>query len=195
MTKGKVNHKISTIAVSNIIPEATKAVQRFVKGSSQYRTLPYFGSHITLDDLVMDAVEKVIRANPMYLTKSYVWVAARCVCIDSLQRKKLPWAASDKVNPTLFDPETGAKSSLEELIEGDSYDYLSELEEEMRTYISKEQVVLYDHLLTGKMYVEIAELMGISLRTLERQVQELKWLFEFILTDRDPDTNPDSALF
>lgn len=187
--------KISTITTAELIPEATKAVQKFVKGSSTSRTLPYFGSHITLDDLVMDAVEKVIKANPMYLTKSYVWIAAKCVCIDKLQQKKLPWVSADRVNPTLFDEETTAKSSLEELLEGDAYDEMETMDGYLRACISEDQIKLYDALLSGKMYIEIAENLGISLRTLERQVQELKWTFEFLLTEEDPDTKVTSLLF
>ena len=82
---------LSTISTKDIIPEATKAVHRFLKNRNNNKTLPYFGSHLSIEDLVMDAVEKVIRANPMYLTKSYVWVAAKCVCIDKLQQKKFHW--------------------------------------------------------------------------------------------------------
>ncbi len=191
----KAKYQVSTITTSQIIPEATKAVQRFIKGSSVSRTLPYFGSHITLDDLVMDAVEKVIRANPMYLTKSYVWVAARCVCIDLLQKKKLAWAASDKVNPTVGSLSDGPKVPLEELLEGDANDGLADTEEYLRSCVSKEQGILLDALLTGKMYIEIAEDLGISLRTLERQVQELKWTFEYLITEEDPDINAHSLLF
>jgi len=195
-TKGtKVYPKISTITVDRIIPEATNAVQRFIKGSSVYRTLPYFGSHITLDDLVMEAVEKVIRANPRYLTKSYVWVAARCVCIVKLQQKKLAWATSDKVNPTLGDSEDGPKVSLEELLEGDSYDHIEDTFDNFRSYLDTSQLELLEGLLKGHMYVEIAEDLGISLRTLERQVQELKWMLEYIVTGIDPDTNEHSLLF
>lgn len=187
--------RVSTIKPHEIIPEATRAIQRFVKSTNTNRILPYFGSHITLDDLVMDTCEKVISANPMYLTKSYVWVAARCVCIDHLQRKKLPWLPSDKVNPTLFDPETEAKSSLEELIEGDAYDYLTDLEDEVEKYLGEDLKAVYRELLTGKMYVEIAEDLDISLRTLERRVHELKWVLEYILTGEDPYEKTHPVLF
>ncbi len=48
------------------------------------------------------------------------------------------------------------------------------------------QLKIYNELLKNKMYIEIAETLGISLRTLERQVQELKWLCEYLLTEEDP---------
>lgn len=188
-------YQVSTIKVSQIIPEATKAVRKFIKGSSVHRTLPYFGSHITMDDLIMDSVEKVIRANPVYLTKSYVWVAARCVCIDSMQKKKLPWSTADHHNPTFRHTEDGPKVPLEELMEGDANDRLKETEEELRSYLSEPQCALLDALLSGKMYIEIAEDLKISLRTLERQIQELKWNLEYIVTGVDPETNQHSLLF
>lgn len=187
--------KVSTITVNDIIPQATKAVQRFIKGSSISRTLPYFGSHITLDDLVMETAEKVVRANPMYLTKSYVWTAAKCVCIDKLQQKKLPWAPSDQVNPSTFDPESGPKERLEELLEGDAYDHTDDILDEYRGYLSGLQNSILDELLTGKMYIEVADTLDISLRTLERQVQEIKWFFEFLCTGMDPADNKVSTFF
>lgn len=187
--------RISTITAAAIIPEATKAIQRFCRTTSTTRTMPYFGSHMTLDDLVMDTAEKVIKANPMYLTKSYVWMAARCVCIDKLQQKKLPWIAADKVNPTLYDNEEGARTPLEELVPGNTHDIMGDLEIEMKDYLGEDQIELYEGLLEGKMYVEIAENLGVSLRTLERQIQELKWMFEYILVGVDPDTNIHSSLF
>lgn len=180
---------ISTITPDQIIPEATRAVQKFVKGKSFSRILPYFGPHYTMDDLIMDAAEKVIRANPMYLTKSYVWIAARCVCIDLMNKKKVPMVPQTAVDLD------GEPISLEDLLEGDIYDHAEDLQEWLYGCLSDEQQVLLAHLLEGRMYVEIAEKMSISLRTLERKVQELKWTIEFLLTENDPDTNPHSYLF
>ena len=80
-----------------------------------------------------------------------------------------------------------AKVALEELMIGDTYDFIEPLEDYLKSCLSAEQTELYDGLLSGKMYVEIAENLGVSLRTLERQVQELKWLFEYLITEEDPD--------
>lgn len=180
--------KVSTITSDQIIPEATKAVKRFVKGGSYSRTLRYFGTHYTLDDLVMDAVEKVVRANPMYLTKSYVWIAARCVCLDLMNRKKLQ-------HVTITPDDDEDETPIEELMEGDIYDHTSDTHQYITSALNEVQQELLKKLLEGKMYADIAKELGISLRTLERQIQELKWTIEFLLTEQDPDTNTHSLLF
>jgi DNA-directed RNA polymerase specialized sigma24 family protein len=173
---------LSTITASDIVPEATKAIKRFLKGSKSQQVL---GTPYQIEDLAMDAAEKVIRANPMYLTKSYVWIAARCVCINVLNKKSI-----NVVDPVLED-----ELSLEDLMEGDTHNHMGDLHKEIRGYLSEEQLAILDLLLEGHMYVVIAEKTNVSLRTLERQVQELKWTIEYLLTENDPDTNNHSYLF
>ena len=174
---------LSTITASDIIPEATKAVHRFLKGSKSHQVL---GTPYSIDDMVMDTAEKVIRANPMYLTKSYVWIAARCVCISHLNKRYLQTSDLTSEDDEL---------SLEDLMEGDTHDHMNDLHKEIRSYLSEEQVRILDLLLEGHMYVVIAEKTNVSLRTLERQVQELKWTVEYLLTENNPDTNKHSYLF
>ena len=177
---------ISTIKIQDIIPEATKAIERYTKRKDVHTTLYRYDTHITVDDLVMDTVEKVVKANPQYLTKTYVWLAAKSVCINRTQRKKL---ATVPCLPS-FSQEDACPTPLEEEIPGDTYDILSDLLEYLVESLDKDEYKLLSTLLDGKMYVEIAETLKISLRTLERRVQELKWKLEYLLTEIDPDIDP-----
>jgi len=180
---------LSTITSNQIIPEARKAVIKFTKSKAGNKILPYFGSHYTQEDLVMDAVEKVVRANPLYLTKSYVHIAARCVCIDLMNRKKIHFTPQTAVDLD------GEPVSLEDLLEGDIHDHAKDLHKWLYGCMSEQQQLIMTKLVEGKMYVDIAQDLGMSLRTLERQMQELKWTVEYLLTDNDPDNNPHSYLF
>ena len=136
----------------------------------------------------MDACEKVVRANPMYITKTYVRIAARCVCIDKLKSKKV---AQYHVRPFFEDPED---HNLEESLVGNVEDPMADMEIMIRASMDPMQQKIYAGLLAGKMYIDIAESLKISLRTLERQIQELKWLCEYLLIGIDPDTNKHSLL-
>ena len=179
---------LSTITASDIIPEATKAIKRFLKGSKNVLGTPY-----QVEDLAMDAAEKVIRANPMYLTKSYVWIAARCVCINTLNKKRVTLV--NNVIPETQNCEWPDELNIEDLLEGDTHDHMGDLHESIRGCLSEDQIRILDLLLEGHMYVVIAEKTNVSLRTLERQVQELKWTIEYLLTEIDPMSNKHSYLF
>jgi RNA polymerase sigma factor (sigma-70 family) len=178
--------KLSTIKIADIIPEATKAISRYTKRSDVHTTLFRYDTHLTTDDLVMDTVEKVVKANPQYLTKTYVWLAAKSVCINRCNRKKLATIPS----LPMFSHEDSCPTPIEEELPGDTHDILTDLLEYLVVDLDKNEKKLLDALLEGKMYVEIAEKLKISLRTLERQVQELKWKLEYLLTEVDPDINP-----
>lgn len=182
-----LNKQISTISSGEIYEQALLGVKKFIGKKSDSQTLPYFGSHVSLEDLAMDAVEKVVRANPMYITKTYVRMAARCVCIDKLKSKKL---TTYHIQPLEDD-----NTSLEDSVIGSAEDELTELESMVRSAMDPLQQKIYDELLGNKMYIEIAEKLNISLRTLERQVQELKWLCEYLLLETDPEDNKHSLLF
>lgn len=177
---------ISTIKTKDIIPEATKAIERYTKRSDPNVTLFRYDTHISTEDLVMDTVEKVIKADPKYLTKTYVWLAAKSVCINRTQRRKL-----DTI-PCLpaFYHEDGTSIPLEEEIPGDTQDVLLNLEVFLRDTLSPDENKLLDTLLNGRMYADMADSLGISVRTLERRVHELKWKTEYLLTEVDPDENP-----
>lgn len=178
--------KISTIQIKDIIPEATKAVERYTKRSDPSVTLYVYDTHISTEDLVMDTVEKVIKANPVYLTKTYVWLAAKSVCINRSAKKKL-----DTV-PVLpaFTEEDSVTTPIEEELPQDTHDYLQDLFDYLAESLDSKETKLLSLLLEGKMYAEVAEKLGISLRTMERRVQELKWKTEFLLTEVDPDIEP-----
>tara|TARA_R110002124_G_scaffold280928_1_gene454704 strand:- start:5090 stop:5638 length:549 start_codon:yes stop_codon:yes gene_type:complete len=177
---------LSTITVADIIPEATKAISRYTKRSDTHITLFKYDTHITTDDLIMDTAEKVVKANPQYLTKTYVWLAAKSVCINRMNRKKLNTVPA---LPT-FHQEDSCPTPLEEEIPGDTYDILSDLQEFLVESLGDEENELLTELLKGRMYVEIAETLQVSLRTLERRVQELKWKTEYLMTEVDPDVSP-----
>lgn len=177
---------ISTITTKDIIPEATRAIERYTKRSDPHVTLYRYDTHITVDDLVMDTVEKVVRANPKYLTKTYVWLAAKSVCINRCHRKKLETIPARP----MFEEEDGFATALEEEIPGDTRDYLGELAEFLHGSLDTEENSLLDLLLEGHMYQEIAEKLKISLRTLERRIHELKWKTEYLLTEVDPEIEP-----
>lgn len=178
--------QLSTITVKDIIPEATRAIERYTKRSDPSVTLFKYDTHMTIEDLVMDTAEKVIKANPKYLTKTYVWLAAKSVCINRMNRKKL---ITFPVVPP-FEFEDGVATPIEEELPGDTRDYLEELQEFLAEGLPKDDQILLSLLLKGKMYAEIAEKLGISLRTLERRIQDLKWKTEYLLTEVDPDVEP-----
>ncbi len=176
---------ISTISTADIIPEATKAIARYTKRRDPSVTLFKYDTHVTVEDLVMDTVEKVIRANPVYLTKTYVWLAAKSTCINRSQKRKLDTIPSYPA----FSEDSDMFTPLEEEIPGDTYDILNDLHEYLVEFLSEDENELLSTLLKGKMYVETAEILGVSLRTLERRIHELKWKTEFLLTEVDPSTN------
>lgn len=177
---------ISTISVKDIIPEATKAIERYTKRSDPSVTMFKYDTHITVEDLVMDTVEKVIKANPVYLTKTYVWLAAKSVCINRALKRKL-----DTV-PCLpmFSEEDDSATPIEHELPGDTHDYLKDLHVYLKDSLSEDENELLELLLKGKMYAEIAEDLGVSLRTLERRIHELKWKTEYLLTEVDPEVQP-----
>lgn len=177
---------LSTITTQDIIPEATKAIERYTKRSDPHVTLFRYDTHISVDDLVMDTVEKVVKANPKYLTKTYVWLAAKSVCINRTQRKKLDTIPS----LPLFSEDDSVCTPIEEEVPGDTYDILSDLHEFLKDSLLEDENELLNLLLKGKMYAEIAEDLGISLRTLERKIHELKWKTEYLLTEIDPEIDP-----
>lgn len=177
---------MSTITVADIIPEATRAIERYTKRSDPHSILTRYDTHLSTEDLVMATVEKVVKANPQYLTKTYVWVAARSVCINQCQRKRIDTV--DSVHP--FTYEDGVTHSLEDELEGDAYNHVDDIYLDLLKVLQPDELELLYHLLDGKMYVDIAETLGISLRTLERKVQELKWKTEYLITEEDPDVNP-----
>ena len=182
-----LNKQVSTITTGDLYEQAMIGVKKFVGKKGDSQTLPYFGSHVSLEDLAMDAVEKVVRANPMYITKTYVRLAARCVCINKLKSKKLE---TYHIAPLEDD-----NTSLEDSLIGDVACSMDSLEQLLMEAMDPMQQKIYSLLLENKMYAEIAEILSISLRTLERQVQELKWLCEYLLLETDPDTNHHSILF
>lgn len=170
--------QISTITIKDLIPEATRAIERYTKRSNTSSILQKYDTHLTTDDLVMETVEKVIKANPQYLTKTYVWLSAKSVCINRCQKKRI---ITIDVLPTQSGDESFEPSLEQELI-GDSYDHISDLYSDLLSRLSPEELELLEALLEGQMYVVIAENLGISLRTLERRVQELKMKTEDILS-------------
>ena len=176
--------KISTITTKDILPLALAYVKRFSKCTDQAALMRYFGSHSSIEDLAMDAVEKVVRANPIYLTKSYVRLAARCVCIDALYRNKLPQV---EIN-ALIEWETGDSGPIEESVVGDAYDHIADLEEYLLSAMSPQETLVYRGLQSRKMYVEVAEDLRLSLRTFERQVRDLKWKIQYLLLEEEPTT-------
>ena len=115
--------KLSTIKIADIIPEATKAINRYTKRSDVHTTLFRYDTHLTTDDLVMDTVEKVVKANPQYLTKTYVWLAAKSVCINRCNRKKL---ATVPCLP-MFSNEDSCPTPIEEELPGNTHDILTDL--------------------------------------------------------------------
>jgi len=187
----------STITVADIVPVAQKYTELFIKGLHKHRLLRYLSPFYTLEDVTMDAVERVIKANPMYLTKSYVRTAVNCTCLDLIRKHKLPWSEHSyraPADPTKGGTITSAPSDtdhdgpamrIEETIEGDIYDILKDLEEEVRTYLGPLETQVLDGLLSRKLYIEIAADMGIAVRTLERHVNELKWKLYKILKEED----------
>jgi len=176
---------ISTISTADIIPEATKAIHKYTKRSDPHVTLFKYDTHVTVDDLVMDTVEKVLKANPKYLTKTYVWLAAKSTCINRSQKRKLD---TIPCAPVFSDDSDSTTTPLEEGLPGDTYDILDDLHEYLKEHLGTEENQLLDHLLQGKLYAETAETLGISLRTLERRIHELKWKTEYLLTEVNPDS-------
>lgn len=175
-------HELSTIKAEDILPIAEAYVKKFTKRSDDSTLMRYFGSHVTLEDLSMDAVEKVVRANPLYLTRAYVRMAARCVCIDALYKNKVPQVEIQ----SLVTWEEGDSGPIEESVTGDSYDHLADVEEFLETTMSEQELRVFKGLQSRKMYVEIAQDLGLSLRTFERQVRDLKWKVTYLLTEEEP---------
>ena len=95
------------------------------------------------------------------------------------------------VKPFFEDPED---HNLEESLVGNIEDPIADLETMLLSAMDPLQQKIYQQLLQNKMYIEISEVLKIPLRTLERQVQELKWLCEYLLIEIDPDTNKHSLL-
>lgn len=181
-----MNTQVSTISLLDLIPEATRAIERYTKRGNKDSILTRYDTHLSTEDLVMEAVEKVLKANPQYLTKTYVWLAAKSVCINRCQRKRI--ITVDATNP--FGPDADDYPVLEHEIPGDIYVSLGDTLEHLLSHLSTEETELLGYLAEGILYVSIAETLGVSLRTLERRVADLKWKVEYLLTEEDPDINP-----
>lgn len=166
----------------SLYPTALYFVKQFVKGSNNQRILRHFLGYETLDDVAMDVVVKVLNANPNYLTKGYIKIAAKCVCINKLKKKQVPWAEIK----ALFD-ENNNEVSLEDLIESEPLYTVAELEEQILEFLGEEERETYDALLTNQHYPELAHSLGVSTRTLERRVHDLKYKLHFILNEEDPE--------
>jgi len=182
-----LNKRVSTVETKDIIKIATKAFEKLINGSQNHVLRRHFGTHYTIEDLVMDTVEKVVRANPMYLTRSYIYTAARCVFIDLLYKKRKlttvenPMIAEIEDVTAFNDPSDPNKGTLESLLIGDSYDYISELEEYVLNNLEEKELELYLILLQHNLYADVAKQLDVSVRTLERQVRLLKDRVEEIL--------------
>lgn len=161
---------LSTISVKDIIPVATYAAQFYTRKPANDTLLRNYGSHVSLEDLIMDAVEKVLRMNPVYLTKAYVFLAVRCTLIDAGLKKKLD------VVETEDDP-------LEDTIEANE-DSILELEALIEDFLTEDEKEVYEAVANAELYAAIAENLGISVRTLERRVHELKKKVKYILEDQ-----------
>ena len=145
----------------------------------------------------MDVVEKVLKCNPTYLTKAYVRIVTKCVCINKLNKKTITqYEHFDKVSVTnseaygtdltvFFDAEDIVKP-IEHILAGDAYDILKELEEFILPCLGKTERETYDAMMSEGFYPELAENLGISTRTLERRVHDLKYKLTYILTEEDP---------
>ena len=176
------SHDLSTIGTEDLMPIAKAYVKKFTKKTDGNTLMRYFGSHVSIDDLTMDAVEKVVRANPMYITASYVRLAARCVCIDALYKNKIPQVEIQ----SLMTFEDGDAGPIEESIEGDIYDFMGEQEAFLETTMGPEELSIFKGLQSRKMYIEIAEDLNLSLRTFERKVRDLKWKVTYLLMEEEP---------
>ena len=110
-------------------------------------------------------------------------MAARCVCIDALYKNKIPQVEIQ----SLVTFEDGNSGPIEESLEGDTYDYMSDVEAFLETTMSEQELAIFKGLQSRKMYVEIAEDLNLSLRTFERQVRDLKWKITYLLTEECPD--------
>lgn len=161
---------IPTVEYSELFDLCLKAVKRFVKGSNDKRLLRYFGSHYTLDDLAMEAVEKIVKANPQYLTRSYVNMASKCACIDRLQQPKLPWQDV----PAFILGDEGDPESREEALPGNSFDYTADTLKDLLEVLDAVDIDTLEGLQTDKMYTALANERGISTRTFERRVKTLR---------------------
>ena len=178
--------EVSTITIADIMTEATRAIERYTKRSDTHSILSRYDTHLSTEDLVMETVEKVLKANPTYLTKTYVWLSAKSVCINKCQKKRIHTV--DVGNP--FASEGDESPILEHEILGDSYDHIEDHYQYLLTCLGQEEIELLEALLEGNLYVTIAENLGISLRTLERRVADLKWKAEYLITEEDPDEKP-----
>jgi DNA-directed RNA polymerase specialized sigma24 family protein len=134
----------------------------------------------------METTEKVLRANPEYLTKTYVWLSAKSVCINRCHKKRIQTV--DIRNP--FESEEDTGPIPEHSILGDSHDFINDHYQYLLSCLGQEELVLLEELLEGTQYTDIASNLGVSLRTIERRVAELKWKTEFLLSEEDPDLCP-----
>jgi RNA polymerase sigma factor (sigma-70 family) len=186
-------HSKSTVATVDIIPLATRAVQKLINGSQTHVLRRYFGSHYGIEDLIMDTVEKVVRANPMYLTRSYINSAARCVFIDLLYKKRKlhqvedPSTAEVEGIIIVDDDSDGSHTSLEDHVTGDIHNHMEDMEDSLMTHLNEKDQMLYKLLISHELYADIADKLGIAVRTLERRVHDLRWKMEYLLTEENPD--------
>lgn len=174
---------ISTITKDQILPEATKAIERYTKRSDTHSILTRYDTHLSTEDLVMETVEKVIRANPEYLTKTYVWLSAKSVCINRCLRKRIETV--EPSNP--FEALGEEAPSLENEVIGDIADTSDSLLEALLESMGTEETLLFNHLIEGTPYVDIARAFNVSLRTIERQIADLKWKISFLLNEEEPE--------
>ena len=130
----------------------------------------------------METTEKVLRANPEYLTKTYVWLSAKAVCINRCLRKRIETVAQS----TLFE-DTDECPQLEAEVVGDIAETSDTLLEALLVSMGPEETRLFEHLINGTPYIDIARLFNVSLRTIERLVADLKWKISYLLNEEEPE--------
>lgn len=178
-TQSQIN-PLSTITMDELLPTAEAAARAFCRKGDRALTMKQLGSHYTIEDLAMDAVEKVLKASPEYLTKSYVWFATRCVALTLVSRGKL-MTLDDLKLPT-SDEDGEIMNELQTHMEGEgSYDFVLSLEQLVLDSLTGKELTLYSDLIEDKSYPQIAKEMGVSVRTLERRIHDLKARVNMIL--------------
>jgi DNA-binding NarL/FixJ family response regulator len=167
----------STIGTKDLFPEALNSVCYYMKIRDTHQTIKQLGTHITADDIAMEAVEKVLKANPLYLTKTYVRLAVKCVLMNYVAKGKLQTLDID----TVYSEDDDSSFSIEDTLEGNTYQHLVDMEILVLESLKPEEQELYKALSSNELYCTIAERLKISTRTLERNVRALKDKINYLL--------------
>jgi len=151
---------------AELLDYAIDAASYFLRSND---TQVYHGKYngLSIEDIAMEAIVKIIEADVSPKSKTYVIEVVHNTCLNILKKKKLEVSETTKdddgVTVTPKDRRTTELSDI------------SNLENFVIGYLDKDDRLLYTlYAVQGLSKENIADTLGVSVRTVHRRIQELR---------------------